>query len=54
MKTDFWTWSRENLLKFAGQATQKILEQDLEIKELKKDLKAAINAYRQLNKGIKK
>jgi hypothetical protein len=49
MTTDFRTWSQENLLKFAFEATQKIAEQSEEIRHLQDDLKAAMKAYRELN-----
>ena len=39
---DFSTWSHENLVAFAEQSYKEILA-------LKADLKAAIEAYRQLN-----
>jgi len=44
--TDFSTWSRENLERFAQQSFT-------EITELKKELKEAIEAYRQLNRSLK-
>ncbi len=51
--TNFRSWTLENLAKFAAEASNRIADQELELKELKKDLKAAINAYRELNKTKK-
>jgi cation transport regulator ChaB len=44
--TDFSTWSRENLERFANASYQEILH-------LQADLKAALEAYRDLNKRRK-
>jgi hypothetical protein len=45
---DFATWSQANLAKFAAESYAKIREQEDEIMRLRQDLKAAINAYRDL------
>jgi hypothetical protein len=47
---DFRTWEQHNLAKFAKEANAKILEQQEEIDRLRDDLRAAIQAYRQLIK----
>ncbi len=47
----FDTWSRENLVKFAKEADEKLLELDARIQQLEQDLKDAIKAYRELNNG---
>jgi hypothetical protein len=46
IQPDFSTWSRENLEQFAKASYQEILH-------LQADLKAAIEAYRELNKRRK-
>ena len=46
MTPDFKTWSRENLEQFANASYQEILH-------LQADLKAALEAYRDLNKRRK-
>ena len=46
---DFSSWSKENLVKFAFEASQMIASQKAEIEYLQGDLKACIEAYRQLN-----
>ena len=48
--TDFYTWSQENLAKFAADANAKMNEQHDRIQQLQNDLKTAINAYRELIK----
>lgn len=42
----------ENLVKFAFEASQLISEKEVEIQNLKSDLKTCMNAYRSLNKSI--
>jgi len=46
---DFDCWSQANLAKFANEAYARIIEDVYEIAYLKQDLKAAIQAYRQVN-----
>jgi len=46
--TDFATWRYENLVKFAVEANQRLALLNAEIDALNADLKAAINAYRDL------
>jgi len=46
----FETWERENLIKFAAEAYQKMQEQQERIEQLQNELKDAIKAYRELNK----
>jgi hypothetical protein len=44
----FETWERENLIKFAAEAYQKMQEQHDLIQQLQNDVKDAIKAYREL------
>lgn len=46
---DFSSWTRENLVKFAFEASQLIAHQKAEIEYLQGDLKACMEAYRELN-----
>ena len=46
--TDFATWRYENLVQFAKEATQRMNLLNAEVDALNADLKAAINAYRDL------
>lgn len=46
---DFSSWSAENLVKFAFESSNKISEQEQQIRDLKSDLKACMEAYRKLN-----
>lgn len=46
--TDFATWRYENLVKFAVEANERLALLNAEIDALNADLKAAINAYRDL------
>ena len=50
--TDFYTWSPENLAKFATEANAKMAEQHDRIQQLQCELKDAINAYRELVKTL--
>jgi len=50
--TDFSTWSRENLVKFCFEASEQLARQRDEIAFLEQDLKAAMIAYREINKEI--
>ena len=50
--TDFYTWSQENLAKFATEANAKMAEQHDRIQQLQCELKDAINAYRELVKTL--
>ena len=45
---NFNTWSTENLVKFAEEATSKMIEQDEYIAQLQRDVTDAIEAYRVL------
>lgn len=45
-KTDFTTWSHENLARFAKEAFAHMQQQDARIESLELDLKVALNAYR--------
>jgi len=47
----FEVWDRENLIAFAKEANEKLLEQDERIQQLEQDLKDALKAYRELNNG---
>ena len=49
---DFTVWKQENLIKFAFESSQLIADKEAEISNLKEDLKACINAYRELNLSI--
>jgi len=44
--TDFYTWSPENLAKFATEANAKMAEQHDRIQQLQCELKDALEAYR--------
>ena len=46
----FEAWAYKNLVAFAKEANEKLLEQDARIQELQQDLKDAIKAYRELIK----
>jgi hypothetical protein len=46
--TDFATWRYENLVAFAKESTERMNLLNAEIEALNADLKAAINAYRDL------
>lgn len=46
---DFSSWNKENLVKFAFEASQMIATQKAEIEYLQDDLKACMEAYRELN-----
>ena len=45
---NFNTWSTENLVRFAEEATSKMIEQDEYIAQLQRDVTDAIEAYRVL------
>ena len=46
--TDFGAWRYENLVQFAKESTERMNLLNAEIDALNADLKAAINAYRDL------
>jgi hypothetical protein len=46
--TDFAAWRYENLVQFAKESTERMNLLNAEIEALNADLKAAINAYRDL------
>lgn len=48
MSADFDSWSKESLVLFAKDATERMAQQRAEIVELRADLRAAIDAYRAL------
>lgn len=50
MKTDFRSWKQENLAQLAFDLSGKIAELEEELRHCKGDLKAAMEAYRNLNK----
>jgi hypothetical protein len=50
--TDFHTWRHENLVQFATEAVQRMKFLQEEVEALNADIKAAIAAYRELNKTI--
>lgn len=49
---DFTTWKQDNLIKFAFESSQLIADKEAEIRHLKSDLKACMDAYRELNISI--
>ena len=51
--TDFESWSKESLVQFAHDANERMLQQKAEIEALQADLKAAIEAYRDLVRKLK-
>jgi len=44
----FDTWSHDSLVKFSSECYERFRQQEEEIKALREDLRAAIEAYRQL------
>ena len=46
--TDFDSWSKESLVRFARDANERTLQQKAEIEALRADLRAAMDAYRAL------
>lgn len=48
--TDFDLWDRNNLVQLAKDSLELIKQQRDRIEQLEEDLKAAIEAYRQLNR----
>jgi hypothetical protein len=44
----FDTWSHDSLVKFSSQCYERLQQQEKEIGALREDLRAAIDAYRQL------
>lgn len=46
--TDFESWSKESLVMFARDATERMAQQKAEIEVLRADLRAAMDAYRAL------
>ena len=51
MTPTFSTWDRPTLDKFALEAYLRLREQQDQLEQLRGDLKDAIEAYRELNKG---
>ena len=51
--TDFESWSKESLVLFARDANERVLQQKAEIEALREDLRAAIEAYRNLLRQLK-
>ena len=51
--TDFESWSKESLVLFARDANERTLQQKAEIEALREDLRAAIEAYRDLVRKLK-
>jgi hypothetical protein len=49
--SNFQIWEQQNLVRFAQEASQKLLAQQKEIEQLRDDLRVAIDAYRQLIKA---
>ena len=50
---DFDSWSKESLVRFAYDASARMDEQKREIDDLRSDLKAAMEAYRDLVRQLK-
>ncbi len=48
MSADFESWSKESLVMFARDATERMAQQKVEIEALRSDLRAAIDSYRAL------
>ena len=48
MSADFESWSKESLVMFARDATERMAHQKAEIEVLRSDLRAAMDAYRAL------
>jgi len=46
--SNFRTWSQENLAEFAHQANDKMIQQNERIEQLQRDVKDALQAYRDL------
>ena len=46
--SNFRTWSQENLAEFAYQANEKMIQQNDRIEQLQRDVKDALQAYREL------
>ena len=46
--SNFRTWSQENLAEFAHQANDKMIQQNERIEQLQRDVKDALQAYREL------
>ena len=46
---EFDNWSRDNLVQFAKESYDHLINDAIQIDILKKDLKDAINAYRHIN-----
>jgi hypothetical protein len=46
---DFDNWSHDNLVQFAKESYDHLINDAIQIDILKKDLKDAINAYRHIN-----
>jgi hypothetical protein len=46
--SNFRTWSQENLAEFAHQANEKMIQQNDRIEQLQRDVKDALQAYRDL------
>lgn len=51
--TDFESWSKESLVMFARDVNERTKQQKAEIEALRSDLKAAIEAYRNLVRQLK-
>ena len=50
MKTDFRSWKQENLAQLAFDLSEKIADLEEELRHCRDDLKAAMQAYREINK----
>ena len=46
--SNFRTWSQKNLAEFAQQANDKMIQQNDRIEQLQRDVKDALQAYRDL------
>jgi hypothetical protein len=46
--SNFKTWTQENLAQFAQEANDKMVEQNERIETLQRDVKDALQAYREL------
>ena len=49
-KTDYRNWTQDNLAKLAFDLSEKVADLECELRHAQSDLKAAIKAYRDLNR----
>lgn len=49
---NFDTWSQETLAKFAAEAYERLRQQEEQLEQLRLDLKTALDAYREITRGM--